>query len=198
MTANFRAHRLCLSFLTLIGVALFSASADELSLVEFDSKEDGNMRWRVVNDGVMGGLSKGQVSRSRDGTLTFAGTLSLENNGGFSSVQTGPLDLDLSGYSGLAMRVKGDGRTYQVRVGSDARYRWMKVSFKADFATEKGKWTVVRVPFSEMSGTFRGRDLKDKVLNTSKIERLGLLLADEKAGPFSLEVDWIRAYGGRG
>ncbi|HEY5775431.1 MAG TPA: CIA30 family protein, partial [Xanthomonadales bacterium] len=42
--------------------------------------------WRSINDGVMGGLSAGGMSQTVEG-LKFAGRLSLENNGGFSSVR---------------------------------------------------------------------------------------------------------------
>lgn len=171
------------------------AAAADRSLTEFEAKENEKLRWTVVDDGVMGGRSQGKVSFTDSGTLRFSGELSLENNGGFSSLRTGGLDLDLSDSEGFEMLVRGDGRVYQIRVGSDARYRGMAVSFMAEFPTEKNRWSVVRVPFSELTGSFRGRTLKDEVLNTAKISRLGLLLSDKKAGSFALEVDWIRAYG---
>jgi transforming growth factor-beta-induced protein len=184
-----------LTCLATAGALLLPTSATGRSLTEFEDPENQKLRWQVVDDGVMGGRSKGGVSFTDSGTLRFNGKLSLKNNGGFSSLRTGDLDLDLSESSGLIMRVKGDGRKYQVRLGSDARYRGMEVSFMADFRTEKGEWSVVRVPFSELTGTFRGRTLKKEVLNTAKIRRLGLLLADKKTGPFNLEVDWIRTFG---
>ena len=49
----------------------------------------------------MGGRSKGQLSFTDSGTLQFTGKLSLENNGGFSSLRTRDLKLDLSDSSGL-------------------------------------------------------------------------------------------------
>jgi transforming growth factor-beta-induced protein len=178
------------------GALLLPASAADRSLTEFGGSENEKLRWQIVNDGVMGGRSKGQISITDSGTLQFSGKLSLENNGGFSSLRTRDLNLDLSDSSGLIMRVKGDGRSYQVRLGTDARYRGMEVSFMAEFSTKKGQWQEVSVPFSELAGTFRGRSLKNEVFNPAKVRRLGLLLADKKAGPFSLEVDWIRAIGG--
>lgn len=181
---------------TVIAGSAATAWAGDSSLAEFATEsETRNLGWRIVNDGVMGGRSKGQFSMTDAGTLRFQGTLSLENNGGFSSLRTEELSLDLSGQAGLAMRVRGDGRTYQLRLGSDARYRGMEVSFQADFPTEKGKWLEVKVPFDQLEGSWRGRSLKDKVFNAKKVRRLGLLLADKKAGPFTLEVDWIRTYG---
>ena len=165
-------------------------------MIEFDPSEAKALEWQIVNDGVMGGLSKGNLSVSDEGILTFQGKLSLENNGGFSSIRTGKFEKDLSAADGLAARVRGDGRTYQLRVYTKARYRGMRISFKAEFPTEDGKWTKVRVPFDDFVGSFRGRLLKDAKFDPSQVQGLGLLLADKKAGPFKLEVDWIRAYAG--
>jgi uncharacterized surface protein with fasciclin (FAS1) repeats len=172
------------------------AFAGENSVAEFDRKEADSLGWRVVDDGVMGGLSKGKVQISKEGIMTFSGKLSLENNGGFSSLRTGDLKLDLTGAEGLLARVKGDGRTYQMRFSTEARFRGMEVSFKADFETKKGEWTEVKVPFSQFKGSFRGMSLSKEKFNPGKIRRVGLLLGDKKPGPFELQVDWIRTYGG--
>lgn len=167
-------------------------------MLEFTPQEARSLDWQVVDDGVMGGLSKGKLNVSDDGILIFQGKLSLENNGGFSSVRTGKFEKDLSGAQGLVARVKGDGRTYQLRLYTNARYRGMRVSFKAEFSTENGEWTEVKVPFGDFVGSFRGRLLKDAKFDPSEVEGVGLLLADKQAGSFKLEVDWIRSYGGKG
>jgi uncharacterized surface protein with fasciclin (FAS1) repeats len=181
---------------TCLAVALAASVgvAGGRTITDFTPGETKELGWRVVNDGVMGGLSKGKIEISNKGVLNFSGKLSLENNGGFSSIRTSDLDLDLSDAEGLSARVRGDGRSYQVRLGSDARYRGMEVSFMAEFPTTKGEWTEVNVPFSELVGSFRGMKLKNARFDSSKVRRLGLLLADKNAGPFELEVDWIRTY----
>ncbi len=176
-----------------LGLSPMSVGAK--SLTEFDKKSDGGLEWRVVDDGVMGGLSKGKVGMTDSGTMRFNGTLSLENNGGFSSIRTNSVSLDISDAEGLQMRVKGDGRSYQVRLSTDAKFRGMEMSFMAEFPTKKGKWTEVRVPFSQLEGTWRGRSLPDAKFDPSKVTRLGLLLADKKPGKFALEVDYVRTYG---
>lgn len=165
------------------------------SVVEFDPKEAESLGWRVVDDGVMGGLSKGNLAVTKEGLLKFNGNLSLENNGGFSSLRTDRLKMDLSAAEGLVARVKGDGRTYQMRFNTDARFRGMEVSFMAEFPTRKGKWTEVKIPFDQFEGSFRGMRLRNEKFDPTKISRLGLLLGDKKAGPFELYVDWIRTYG---
>jgi monofunctional biosynthetic peptidoglycan transglycosylase len=171
-------------------------AAGHESVAEFTPGESEKLDWRVVDDGVMGGLSQGKREIGKDGVLRFFGTLSLENNGGFSSLRTGDVKMDLSGAEGVVLRVKGDGRTYQLRFSTDAEYRGREMSFQAGFPTSMGEWIEVKVPFKRFLGTWRGIELPDKVFNPAKIRRIGLQLADKKAGPFELHVDWIRTYGG--
>lgn len=173
-----------------------ATAGEQHPVAEFTPEESGKIEWRIVDDGVMGGLSQGSLEISKDGILRFFGTLSLENNGGFSSLRTGPVKMDLGTAKGLMMRVKGDGRSYQVRLGTDAEYRGREMSFQAAFQTKKGEWIEVLVPFTSFTGTWRGMDLPEKIFDPAKIRRLGLQLADKKAGPFELRVDWIHAYGG--
>jgi hypothetical protein len=131
----------------------------------------------------------------KDGILRFFGTLSLENNGGFSSLRSKRIEMDLSDAEGLVLRVKGDGRSYQVRLSTDAEFRGGEVSFQAEFATKKDEWIEVQVPFKNLAGSWRGMKLPDKTFDAAKVRRVGLLLGDKKQGPFALQVDWIRTYG---
>lgn len=165
------------------------------SVAEFSQKESKKLGWRIVNDEVMGGLSQGNIEISETGILTFSGELSLENNGGFSSLRSENLSLDLSKAKGFSIKVKGDGRTYQLRLNTEARYQGMAVSFMAPFPSEKGKWTEVNIPFSAFKGSFRGRALKDKTFDPAQVRRIGIMLADKKPGSFKIQVDWIRIYG---
>ena len=152
----------------------------------------GEPRWIAVNDGVMGGHSQGSPVLS-DGTLTFSGELSLANNGGFSSVRSVGRDFDLSEVSSLVLRVRGDGRRYQLRLATDARHRGMPVSFGASFETTADKWVEVRVPLASLKPTVRGTPLQDIALDSSRVREIGLLIADQREGAFSLTVDWVAA-----
>ncbi len=165
------------------------------SVTEFDASGNEKFGWQIVNDGVMGGLSEGNMEFTDANTMRFFGELSLQNNGGFSTARSGDVDLNLSNDLGLLLLVKGDGRTYEARLDSTARFRGNPVSFAGEFKTTKGKWQQVKIPFSEFKGSFRGTELPDAVLDPSVIERVGILLADKREGPFDLEIDWIRTYG---
>ena len=146
--------------------------------------------WRSVNDGVMGGLSESSAKLADEG-MVFSGNLSLKNNGGFSSIRD-QRDMDLSAYPGIRLKVRGDGRTYQLRLQTNARYRdrWA-VSFSQDFKTVKGEWVEVFLPFSELRQSWRGRQLSGYTFDASKVQMIGLMLADRKEGLFQLEVEWI-------
>lgn len=154
--------------------------------------EHADQAWASTNDGVMGGLSQGSSSIVADG-LHFSGRLSLENNGGFSSVSTN-VKLDLSAAKGVRLKVLGDGRTYLIRFQSDAVYRerW-PVNFGAEFQTTAGEWIEVFVPFAELTQSWRGRQFTEYTFNAQDIRRMTLMLADKQSGPFELKVAWIAA-----
>ncbi|MEJ8567915.1 CIA30 family protein [Elongatibacter sediminis] len=166
-------------------------AADPKVLFTFDEATRGD--WTSVDDTVMGGRSDGGAAL-HDGVLHFSGTLSLESNGGFSSIRHS-VELDLSGYNGIRLRVKGDGRSYQLRLHTDARYSGQPVAFGATFQTNAGEWTEVDVPFDTLRATFRGRLMSDYFFDPAAIEQVGILLADKQAGPFELQVDRLVAYG---
>ncbi|MFC1805991.1 CIA30 family protein [Planctomycetota bacterium] len=162
--------------------------------VLFSSENPGaGVRWIAVNDGVMGGVSKGGVRFADDGVLVFSGTLSLENRGGFASIRSVQDPIDLSGNEGLAVRVRGDGRRYWLTVKTD---RWiMAGSYRVEFDTTPGEWTEIRTPFADFRATSFGRELPNvPPPDPTKLSSIGFLIADKKAGPFSLQVASIKAY----
>jgi monofunctional biosynthetic peptidoglycan transglycosylase len=162
-----------------------------MTLFEFSAGSD-EPAWFSVNDGVMGGVSRGGAKRI-DGSLHFRGVLSLENNGGFSSVRSGGPTRDLSGVQAIVLRVRGDGRTYRLQLATNAEFRRSRISYQAEFATRNGEWTEVTVPLAGLVPQFRGQRLTGPPLDRSRIEEIGLSLADGNPGAFALEVDWIRA-----
>ena len=160
-------------------------------LFQFSGSE-GDGAWSAVNDDVMGGVSSGGA-RIIDGVLHFRGILSLENNGGFSSVRsTGPAH-DLSTAKEILLRVRGDGRTYRLQLSTGASFRGARVSYQAPFPTRRGQWTEVVIPLDSLEPRFRGQKLRGPPLDRSRIVEFGLSLSDGNPGPFALEVDWIRS-----
>ena len=169
-----------------------NAAENEDTLFDF-STADQMDAWRVVNDGVMGGLSQSQMMLSGENTAVFQGNVSLDNNGGFASVRAIPTTNKTAGHTGIRLRVKGDGKNYQLRLRTDNRFDG--ASYRSEFSTQKGEWIVIDMPFEEMAPTFRGRVLADyPAVDPSQIQQLGFLISNKVAEPFRLEVDWIKAY----
>ena len=160
-----------------------------------DFQPGNRLRWRAVNDGVMGGVSRGGIQRTNENTGLFSGILSLDNNGGFASVRTDLGACDLSEEAGLEIRVRGDGRTYQVRLRTDDRFDG--IAYRAEFATSKDEWTVAHIPFERFLPTFRGTRVTDAPpLDVSHTRQLAFMLADKRPGAFSLEIDYVRGWRG--
>lgn len=159
------------------------------SLITFENSSQ-EPRWVAVNDGVMGGRSSGSPMVA-DGTLSFSGQLSLANKGGFSSVRSVGREFDLSDVTAIVLRVRGDGRRYQLRLATGARHRDVAVSYGAGFDTLAGEWTEVRVPLAGLVPSVRGTRLQGPPLDASQVREIGLLITDKREGAFSLDVDWI-------
>ena len=165
-------------------------------LFEF-SKPNALEAWQTVNDGVMGGVSEGNVRMTKDKTLEFFGNLSLENNGGFASTRTRAGKLDLSQYEALVFKVRGDGRPYFFNIHVPTQQ--IAFSYRAKFATEKDKWQEVRIPLKDFKATSFSREVSDAApLDSKNVESIGFLLAGKKAGPFKLEVAWIKGVAKQG
>lgn len=162
-----------------------------MRLIDFVEGE--GIDWRVVNDGVMGGLSQSRITYTGEGTGIFEGVLSLENNGGFASVRAVLGDRDLSAFAGVELRVRGDGRTYQLQLHSDRRTDG--IYYRVGFETRAGEWITVRVPFENFAPTFRGRVVEGAPpLDTKNIHQMGLMLVDKQPGSFVLEIDYVQTW----
>lgn len=175
--------------LTVLASGIVMGRESERRLYDFHTNKEKPI-WRAENDSVMGGVSEGR-GEVVDGRLVFSGRISLENNGGFASLQTDDDRWKADGAEGFRLRVKGDGRTYQFRVATEATYRGSRIDYKAEFQTQKDEWTVADVRFTDMKPVWRGRNLDGPELDTSHLRQLRILLGDKKPGFFRLEVDWI-------
>jgi monofunctional biosynthetic peptidoglycan transglycosylase len=141
-------------------------------------------KWQTVHDGVMGGISTGEVKQVDD-VLLFSGELSLENNGGFASVRR-LINADLSDCELVRLLVRGDGRSYQFRFRTDTNFDGL--SWRFVFPTSS-LWSTVDIPFAGFDPVFRGRKIEGAgPLDTGRISQIGFLLADGIPGPFQLEI----------
>ncbi|MDH4043602.1 MAG: CIA30 family protein [Gemmatimonadota bacterium] len=181
---------LVLMWALLLGATPVSQQPDSIVLIDFSRGTA--TEWYVVNDGVMGGVSSSTMTLTRDGTGVFAGNLSLENNGGFASVRAEVRGGTLAGFAGLVLGVRGDGRRYQVRLRTDARFDGL--AYQAEFDTDRDAWTTVVLPFAAFTPTLRGYVPRNAPpLDPGAVRQFGFLLGDKREGPFKLEVSPVVA-----
>ena len=107
--------------------------------------------WRLVTDGVMGGVSQGQLTvetTAGRSCIRLRGEVSLDHNGGFIQAALELADdqpLDASAYAGLVLDVYGNHEAYNVHLRTEDLSRpWQ--SYRARFDT-KPEWQTVKLPF---------------------------------------------------
>lgn len=130
--------------------------------------------WRLVTDGVMGGVSQGQLFLDEIAgrpCLRLRGNISLENNGGF--VQAA-LDLphdslpNVADYMGVLIQVYGNGEQYNVHLRT--RDMWLPwQSYRATF-TAANQWQTLRLPFAVFEAHRIGQPL-----DIRQLKRIGLV-----------------------
>lgn len=162
----------------------------------YDFGADDSSRWTTTHDTVMGGKSRGEVSKTDSGTLLFEGYVSLENNGGFTSFRSRDRQLPFAGTDGIEMRFKGDGRTYILSfdregIGLFGGGYWQR------FETKKDEWMTVRLPWTKFEAVNFGRKMPDLPKLTPETARgLTVYLYDKQDGDFRIEFDSFATYTG--
>ncbi len=145
--------------------------------------------FRVVNDGVMGGVSTSRLSPAA-GAMLFEGTVSLENNGGFASFR-GPVRFP-AGSGVLLLTVRGDGRRYKLTLRLDERTD--TAQYQAAFVAPP-EWQTLRFKPEDFAASFRGRAVEAPAVRFGDVQTIGLLISDQQAGAFSIEVKDITFWG---
>lgn len=125
------------------------AMADPTRIEDFTLQPE--TRWQFFTDGVMGGVSTGQVTFRREGGVAFArmtGNVSTANRGGFIQMR-----LDLStlptGMTGVRLVARGNDQRYFVHLrtsGTVLPWQYYQAGFDVT-----GRWSEQRLPFD----TFR-------------------------------------------
>ena len=143
--------------------------------------------WRVIDDGVMGGLSKGTISINDDGHGLFEGKVRLENNGGFSSVRFEPNDLQITNESMVRIRLKGDGKKYQFRLKSRNSQRyWYVQSFQTS-----NDWEEITLRLQDFYPSYRGYRLNKDNFSYDAIREIGVLIGNKVNEDFKLVISSI-------
>jgi len=145
--------------------------------------------WRVIDDGVMGGLSRGKI-QLRENSLFFSGRVSLANNGGFSSIRGPYGKWDLSDYRRVTLRVRGNAR-FSLQL--ETSEYWYQPNFKQYFEA-KEDWQVIELELRSFSPYRIGTKIREGMSQAERAQvlRLGITTAEKKAHEFELEIDYLK------
>ncbi len=185
-------HSYLLMFL-FFALPMETQSVDQIKLLLDFEDTDKSGRWMVVNDDVMGGVSRSNVKLHSDGHLLFDGEVSTNYGGGFASVRTDYKNWEIEKYEGFILRVKGDGKTYQFRcrLGNNIN----QIAYRHYFQADNEDWQEIILPFKEFLPTYRGRVLSNiPKLDPKEIKQFGFMISDKQVGKFHLKIDWIGVY----
>ncbi len=158
---------------------------------DFGEGKDGK-DWMIVNDGVMGGLSSGKVTFTET-SLVFSGSVSLENNGGFTSFRAPYGRYNLEPFDKIEIRYRLTGLDCALSI--DQNRRFWRPNYKMPIPTNDN-WRTLTVNLYELGeyqmGRKTGRQMStDEARNSI---RLGIITDSKEAGDFRLEVDYIKFY----
>ena len=143
--------------------------------------------WRSINDGVMGGLSEGEIAW-KDTVMLWSGQTSLENNGGFASIR-GPWEHhDLRAMNRAIIRCRGNGGPFKMTLETSQRW-WMPYAYTSFNPNDDWQDVVIDVEDFSWSQAQMG-DLRNVAPSQElgDVLRIGLMKYDGTAQPFELEV----------
>lgn len=174
------------SLLQILYLILFISFINAEIIYDFSSKK--NLKgWNIVDDGVMGGRSKGSLRLDSNGNGVFSGYISLRNYGGFSSIRHRSKSVDINEYEYIVLKVFGDNNYYQLRIKSN--YYDRHVYVKEFYA--KNEWQEVKIKINSMAPQLRGRRLNMRKFNDNSFVELGILIGNKVEEEFSLVIDHI-------
>jgi hypothetical protein len=181
--ASIFAGRYAIVLLLLIQGSMLRAADAMLNF----SQPDATRGFRVINDGVMGGVSSSRLLQA-DGGLVFEGKVSLENNGGFASFR-GPVSIPRSARV-VVVTLRGDGQRYKLALKLDDSNSGPQ--YQAGFTAPR-EWAALRFVSADFAASFRGSAVEAPALVFGDMKALGLLISDQQAGPFRVEIRSITA-----
>ena len=156
---------------------LSAHSSAQKTLFDFAIDPAQIQSWGALDDVVMGGVSQSGI-QAIDQAALFTGNVSTSNSGGFASVRTRNFEqpINLSGFAGIQLRVKGDGQRYKFLIRCDNQ--WDSVAYAHSFDTIANQWMDVQIPFAGLIPVFRAKTFSEAgAIDSSRITSLQLMLS---------------------
>ena len=157
-----------------------------------DPPEYSNDRWEIFTDERLGGNSSASITVDSSGSVIFSGKLSLKSGGGVAQVISPPYEHNFKEYTGISMKVRGDGKTYRLSILEDPLSP-DRQHFEYPFETKKGHWKEIQIPFDKFRSAYYGIPVLDQEMMAEKIKHISFIVSDQQ-GAFSLIIDWVKLY----
>lgn len=130
--------------------------------------------WRLVTDGVMGGVSEGTLtlsSRDDRSCSRLQGQVSTANNGGFIQMAQDLSAQDaaqLTAFAGVRVVLHGNDEPYNLHLRTaDLSLPWQSYRVSVEAAA---RWQTLNIPFTDFSAY-----KTDATLRPERLRRLGLV-----------------------
>lgn len=171
-------------------VVLLALLHSDILSINFGTSSE-SPEWVVINDGVMGGLSSGEMS-IQDNSIKFSGTVSLANRGGFASVRSRQLLLNLTEAEEVEIRYKLSGMNFAIVMNQYSRFYFP--NYKYPILETNNEWATITIPINEFKenqvGNYTGRSFENANKKRPFIQ-IGFISDEKKAHAFELEVDYL-------
>lgn len=173
--------------------------ADKENFLKFGVKTDADIRGKSTasisyNDETKTGVFEGVLDLTVDDE---AARVAMLTKSGYAAIRFPGFakPMDLQQYDCFRIRAKGDGRVYVLNIVPFERYmeeEWRM--FQVPLVTKAGVWQTTTIPFGALMSSYRGKiDENHGLYFGQEVLSVGILMAQRQAGPFRLELDWLKA-----
>ncbi|WP_394201060.1 CIA30 family protein [Shewanella waksmanii] len=153
-------------------------------------------QWQIINDTVMGGVSRSQVD-TVNRQLHFSGTVSIANNGGFASIKA-PISISPVNSTPAVLNpnkptikitVKGDGNCYQLRLQTCESIYDSPKNYQSYFTTAANQWQHFYFSHEQFVESYRGQVFPQRPHpNLAALSHIGFLIANQRNQDFHLII----------
>jgi len=160
--------------------------------IEYDfGKQKSGTDWIAVNDDVMGGLSKGELTLTNK-SLKFDGTISLKNNGGFASFRNQYGLYNLRQASTVEIKYRSTGQIMALSLEPNEVF--YKPTFRVLLEDTKMAWKTMEISISQFFECIldepTGKKITPDIL--FEIKRIAFINTEKKEGDFEFEIKYLR------
>ncbi|KAF2897645.1 hypothetical protein ILUMI_08530 [Ignelater luminosus] len=194
---------------TFILLQIYLVSGVKQFLIVDFNNNDNVTEWREQSDTLTkSGMSKAALVLLETGLSRRAVFFTLlnaqPNGGGFAGVET-DMQLNLSNYNSIALRVRGQGKNkgYKFILKHKSGKNEDRLEYCHLFEVPFGDYTVVKLPLKQFKPYFKNKLVNQtEPLKLNEITSIGLRMygsdpssQKKQSGVSSLEMDWIIALG---